>query len=191
MRCATACGLGQSDPYTLFAVALVSFSTGELARATAAAQRAIDLSPSFALGHLALAWSRLFAGRASAAIDPLLRAFRLDPTDNQAFLWLGYLALAYYLAGDLDEAVERAGDAVGMRPESYTGQCALACSLAMLGREAEARHALDNLQRVYPEAALRRLIGRFRDPGDEAKIVEGLRRAGWTGAVDVEPPTSS
>src|SRR5690349_10512725 len=51
-------------------------------------QRAIDLSPSFALGHFALGRSRLAIGRPVAAIEALQRGLRLNPNDPQAFVWM-------------------------------------------------------------------------------------------------------
>jgi adenylate cyclase len=184
--------LSEPDPYTLYAQAIVSSSTGAPARGMAAAQRAIDLSPSFALGHYILGVSRLGAGRAAAAIEPFLRGFRLNPNDSQAFLWMAYLGFAHYLTGDCQEAADRAADAVAMRPDSYTGQCVLACSLAQLGRESEARRAVGELQRVLPSpGALDRFVARFNEPADRAKIVDGLRRAGWPRSPDVEAPASS
>ncbi len=184
--------LGETGPYTLYAQAITYSSTGEPDRGTAAVQRSIDLSPSFALGHYMLGVSRLGMGHAAAAVEPILRGFRLNPNDSQAFLWMALLGLAYFLTGDFQEAVDRAADAVAMRPEFYTGRCVLACSLAMLGREADARRVAGDLQQALASSrVLDVFIDRFRDPADRAKIVEGLRRAGWTGTLSAEQPTPS
>lgn len=177
--------LAETDPYALFALAIHSNTVGEPERATAAAQRAIDLSPSFALGHVMLGVSRIWAGRAAQAIEPLQRGLRLNPNDPQSFVWLQFVALANFLTGEHAEAVERATEAVTLRPESHICQAILACSLVSVGRIFEARRTVEELVRVIPKAkALDEFMARFAQPTDRALFSEGLRRAGW-------PPTPS
>lgn len=151
---------------------------GQAGRAIAAAQRAIDLSPNFALGRLLLGLARLQAGRAGQAIEPLQRGLRLNPHDPQAFTWLQFLAIAHFLRGDHEEAARRVADAVAKRPEAPLGHCILACSLAELGRREEAREALAELQQRTlagtdgPDILLRRFVGR----ADRDRILEALHR---------------
>jgi hypothetical protein len=47
------------------------------------AQSAIDINPSFALGHLSLGMARLFDGDAQHAIAPLEHGPTLNPNDPQ------------------------------------------------------------------------------------------------------------
>ena len=172
--------LAEDDPYALFALANYCNLTNVPGRAIAAAQRAIDLSPSFALGHFILGVARLCAGRAAQAIEPLQRGLRLNPNDAQAFVWLHNMAVAHFQVGEHQEAAERAADAVALRPDSYFSQCILACSLAMLGRLGEAHVAAAELRRVLPQPhALDRYLARFIGPGDRERLAEGLRQAGW------------
>ncbi len=65
--------LAPADPYAHYAVGMMSIGTDQPDRAMEAAQRALDLSPSFALGYLQLGFGRLFAGRAAQAVEPLQR----------------------------------------------------------------------------------------------------------------------
>ena len=142
-RAAWRCGWPTRDPYALYALAIHSNSVGEAEQAIAAAQRAIDLSPSFALAHFILGVSRVFAGRTAQAIEPLQRGLRLNPNDAQAFVWLQFVALAHFLLGEHADAAERAAETVAMRPDYHVGYATLACSLAALGRAAAASRAVD------------------------------------------------
>jgi tetratricopeptide (TPR) repeat protein len=62
-----------------YAVVITSVFSGALERAIRAAENAIELSPSFALGHLALGFARLNSGRAAEAIGPYEHGLRLNP----------------------------------------------------------------------------------------------------------------
>lgn len=172
--------LAHDDPYAHYAIGVQNLARRQPERATAAAQTAIDLSPSFALGHFLLGASRLWAGRAALAVEPLHRGLRLNPHDPQAFLWLQLLALANFLQGDSGEAAALAADAAASRPDSFSAHCFLACSLADLGRAEEARQEVGEMQRVMPSAyALGELLGRLAHPADHERVTAALRRAGW------------
>ena len=172
--------LAEADPYACYAQAIYTNRTGHPERAIEAAQRAIDLSPSFALGHFLLGTSRIFAGRAVQAIEPLERGLRLSPADPQSFVWLQFLAWAHHLAGEHAIAIERAREAIAVRPDIYMGHLALACGLAGADRLAEAQRAVDDLRRVLPDDALvATFIRRFVLEADRTRLDKDLRLAGW------------
>jgi tetratricopeptide (TPR) repeat protein len=81
-----------------------------------AAEKAIEISPSFALGHLGLGLAHLFSGNASEAIEPLRRGLRLSPHDPQNFVWFAALALALYFSAERQQALEAALRALKIRP---------------------------------------------------------------------------
>jgi adenylate cyclase len=172
--------LAEADPYAHYAVGIMSVVMGRPDRAMEAAQRAIDLSPSFALGYLLLGMARLFASHAAQAVEPLQRGLRLSPHDPHAFAWLQFLAFAHFLSGEHDDAAQRASDAVAKRPESFSAQCILACSLAELGRREDAEEALAEMERTLPAggSGLANFLARFVNPADREKVLEGLRKAG-------------
>jgi adenylate cyclase len=173
--------LASADPYSHYAVGMMSIVTNQPNRAMEAAQRALDLSPSFALGYLQLGLARLFAGRAAQAVEPLQRGLRLSPHDPQAFIWLQFLAFALFLSGKYEEAVARARDAAVGRPESFSANCILACTLAKLGQEDEAQRAVLDMRRSLPTGGrdLKRFLDRFTAASDRERILLGLREAGW------------
>ena len=63
----------EQSPYSYYALAITSVYAGESTQAIRAAQRALELTPSFALGYLVLGLSHLFAGEPRAAIQPTRR----------------------------------------------------------------------------------------------------------------------
>ena len=84
-----------------------------------AAQTAVRLNPSFALGHLVLGMARLFDGDAGHAIASLEHGLTLNPNDPQNVTW--YILLAYaqaLLESQAEQALSGALNALGIRPKS-------------------------------------------------------------------------
>ena len=80
----------------------MSCYTGSANTGALAAQSAIDLNPSFALGHLVLGMARLFDGDADRAVAPLRYGLMLNPNDPQNVAWHILLAYAELLSDMLD-----------------------------------------------------------------------------------------
>lgn len=177
----SAARLAPADPYAHYAVGMMGLATNQPKGALGAAQRALDLSPSFALGYLLLGVARLHAGIAAQAVEPLQRGLRLSPHDPQAFIWLQFLAFAHFLSGNYDEAVARARDAAASRPESFSAHCILACGLIRLGQKEDAQRALSEMQRTLLAGGrdLERFLNRFAEAGDRNQILVALGEAGW------------
>ena len=175
--------LAETDPYAHYASGIMSVAMSRPDRAEREAQESIDLCPSFALGHLLLGMSRLFAGRAALAMEPFEQGLRLNPYDPQGFIWQQLVAFALFLKGDIEEAARRAADAAAMRPESVSGQVILACSLARLRRRNEAGQAIVAMEHAMTASpnALSELLARFVTATDQEAILNGLREAGWRG----------
>ena len=172
---------GEADPYALYAITIQANAVGNSGRAIDAAQRTIDLCPSFALGHVILGVSRIWAGRAAAAIEPLQRGLRLNPSDTQSFQWVHFVSLARLLLGDLDQALEKATEAAALRPDIYCAHLIRTVSLSLLGRDGDAREALGQMhQRLLGPMIVEQYLDRFKSAADRALVEEGLRRAGWT-----------
>ena len=173
--------LDDRDPYVHYILFWVSIARREHERALSEVQRAIDLSPNFALGYFALGLIRIYIGHFAEATDPLMRAIRLTPNDPQVSAFLGHLALAQYHLGNYEEAVHYAQQAVRKRKLPFVQRTLLA-SLGQLGRADEAKAVRAELEQVKPaDAALYwELTTPYVDPAHRAHLVEGLRKAGWT-----------
>ncbi|TIM88397.1 MAG: transcriptional regulator, partial [Mesorhizobium sp.] len=85
--------LDARNPYAHYALAIVSAYTGRAEHAILAAERSIELGPSFALGYLVLGMARLFVGDAAGARKPLARGLELNPHDPQNAVWFSLLML--------------------------------------------------------------------------------------------------
>lgn len=164
----------ERDPYARYALAIVSVFAARAEQAIRAAQRAVELAPGFALGHLVLGMARLHAGDAPGAIASLERGLRLNAFDPQNFVWQHTLSTALLLAGDAARGLEAALRAQEIRPDWSPAVESEARCLAALGRREAARacgarlrkmaraasDALDPLRKSQPEwdAALRRWL---------------------------------
>src|SRR5260370_40013745 len=84
----------EPNPYSHYALAMVSVYSDRFEQSIGAARKAIEISPLLALGHLVLGMALLFSGRATEAIAPLEYGLRLSPYDPQNFVWFNILPLA-------------------------------------------------------------------------------------------------
>ena len=134
------------NPYAHYGLAITGIYSGMLDRAVRAAEKAVDLSPSFALGHLALGMALLFSGSPSEAIGPLSYGLRLNPYDPQNFIWHDALALAYLLSQDALKARDSALKALEVRPVWRPTLEILACCYAQLGDLRAAKACVDQIK---------------------------------------------
>ena len=140
--------LDERNPYSHYALAIVSVFSGELEQAVRAAEKSIELSPSFALGHLVLGMARLFSGQPEAAIKPLEDGIRLSPFDPQNFVWFQVLSLAEYFAGNREAALQAALRALKVRPAWRPTLEVVALCYAGLNRLDEARAFVEQLHHL-------------------------------------------
>src|SRR5262249_52481957 len=81
-------------------------------------ERAVDLSPNFALGHYALAFVQSQSGDPQAAIGSSDHSRHLSPFDPLLFGMLGARAMAHVRLGQFDQAAEWAVKAAA-RPNAH------------------------------------------------------------------------
>ena len=137
--------LDERNPYSHYALAIVSVVSERLEQSISAARKAIEISPSFALGHLVLGMALLFNGRASEAIAPLEYGLKLSPYDPQNFVWFNVLALARLFSGRAEAGLEAAARALQVRPNWRTSLEVLVCCYAALGKWDEARRCAQQM----------------------------------------------
>ena len=138
--------IDERNPYSHYALVIPSVFSGAVGRAILAAETAIKLAPSFALGYLALGFARLNSGRAAEAADLFERGLRLNPYDPQNFVWLQGLALAQYFAGNREAALQAATQALNIRPEWPPALETMAICCAALDRVEEARSFVERMR---------------------------------------------
>ncbi len=168
------------DPYGHYILFHAYMMSHRHKAALAKAQRVIDLSPNFALGHSALGWARIFIGHFSEALDPLHTALRLSPNDPLSFLFMRNLALAHYHLGNYEEAIHYSERALTTRRQHLTLIMMLAC-LGQLGRGEAAKALLPEIISMEPADVEHYwpVVFPYADPAHHAQLLEGLKKAGF------------
>ncbi len=125
-------------------------------------QKAVELNPSYAQGHLWRSFYFQVQGRFEEAIASALRAKELDPLSVRALV---NLAAQYYTAGRYDEATQELRQALEMQPDFWPTRWILGDCLER--------------QRKYPEA-IRELERAVQSSGSDPAALSSL---GYTYAV--------
>ncbi|WP_245319592.1 transcriptional regulator [Mesorhizobium temperatum] len=142
-------------------------------------ERAVDLSPNFALGHYALSFVHSQSGDPNAAIGSSDHSRHLSPFDPLLFGMLGARAMAHVRLGQFDEAAEWALKAAA-RPNAHAIILAIAAHcLALAGRLDEARTFAAAIRKTLPNYCADDFIGTFRfEPDASALFRQGAKRIG-------------
>ena len=169
--------LDERNPYSHYAFAIVSVFSERFEQSISAAHKAIDISPSFALGHCVLGMALLFNGRASEAIAPLEYGLRLSPYDPQNFVWFNILALARLFSGRAEAALEAAARALQVRPNWWMSLEIIICCYAALEKWDEARHYSKELAKVTKQPGDVLAALRAHNPTWNEQMSHALRKA--------------
>ena len=140
--------LDEKNPYSHYALAITSAYANAPEQAVLSAEKAIEVSPSFALGYLVHGMAQLFRGSAPKAIPPLERGVTLSPYDPQNFAWYNLLALAHLFSGHPEPALTAAIKARKVRPAWRPTIETLTCCHASLGHAEEARAGAMQLRKL-------------------------------------------
>ena len=127
--------LDDKNPYSHYALAICSAYGNAPEQAVLAGEKAVELAPSFALGHLVLGMAHLFRGSGAEAIHSLRRGLTLNVHDPQNFVWYDLLALAHLIAADATSALDAATRSRKIRPSWRPTYEILAVCWAELGRD--------------------------------------------------------
>jgi TolB-like protein/Flp pilus assembly protein TadD len=167
----------EKDAYSHFALAMTQVFLGNLAEAVRATEKAVELSPSFALAHVGLGMGLLYSGKPQAAIEPLAHGLRLNPFDPQNSHWFRIQALALYFSGQKELALAAAQRALKARPGwALTLETAAICHVA-LGQMMEARACLEQMHNAPTPKGDPTAIMRTRNPQWASEITMQLRKA--------------
>ncbi len=104
------------DPFVNFTMGRSYWLDGDLDRAMSWLERATTLSPNYAQGIYALAWTQTMAGNTTQGREHVDLAMRLSPLDPLHYAMLGTRGFAHLVAGEFTEAVswtDRAARAPG------------------------------------------------------------------------------
>jgi TolB-like protein len=142
--------LDEKNPYAHYALAIVANYRDDFALAQRSAEKALELSPCFALGHLVLGMSSLYGGRAAPAVQSLRHGLQLNRFDPQNFVWYNLLSLACLFDGDAEESLQQAIAALKVRPSWRAAMRSAAAAAAALGRGDAARQWLQRWSEAGP-----------------------------------------
>jgi len=178
---AKAVALGPNDSFSHVAAGVVAGSQGNLEKANAELELALELNPNdpFAISNHAN--FTLFAGYPEKAIPEIERAMRVDPGFSQQYVhWLG---LAHLLLGHYETAAMLFRERIRLVPKTDASRAALVSALGHLGEVEEARAVWAELMSVNPGYVAAERIGRlpFASPAHRQIIFDGIAKAGLQG----------
>ncbi|AZS79594.1 transcriptional regulator [Achromobacter spanius] len=160
------------DPAAHWAMGRALWLRGSQEPSLAELQRAVDLSPNFALGHYTLGFVHCQSGDAQAAIGSSDHSRHLSPFDPLLFGMLAVRALALVRLGRVEEAADWAVKAA-MRPNAHLHILAIAAHcLALADRLDEALGFVALIHQANPAYRVADLLNAFRLTVD----AEGLFR---------------
>jgi TolB-like protein/Tfp pilus assembly protein PilF len=152
--------------------------------ALAPLEEALEVNPSSVPALNTVAGALRRTGDNEAALPRYERALRLSPGGAVAHHLRGGIAMVHFAMERFEEALALAREAVAGDPAEDDTKALdfygiIPASLALLGRDAEARAAWEARPR---EGKSLRHTARYVGP-EGALLVEGLRRAGWDGVL--------
>jgi adenylate cyclase len=144
-------------------------------------ERALSLDPNDPSCHQSMGFTLSMAGRPKEAIEYVNRGMRLDPHNPSRYLAL--LGMAHFCKGELAEAAALSEKALRLNPENVEIGVQLAAFYALLGRDQEARAALETVRKKLRIARLEWVMFGypFSDRAVADRYVEGLLKAGVSG----------
>jgi TolB-like protein/Flp pilus assembly protein TadD len=163
-------------------------------KAIAEAEHALALDPNDPTCHAAMAEALIYSGRSQEGIVYARNGMRLDPQNPSEYLLI--MGQADFCMGNLKEAVDSIKDAMDRNPELGAGLSYLASSYALLGREQEARAALEIHKKrwtshtdvPYVLSGMMSFLP-FDSRAVSDRFVGGLLKAGFPGEISDYYPT--
>jgi adenylate cyclase len=177
--------LSPDDPEVLVPAAIVTaLPGGDLGAGIALVDRARTLNSNSEEAWAVSGLLRAFAGEIETALNHLDRSRRLNPFVT-TFQHVGF-ALANFVAGHYDEAVNRTSDGLSRNSTNIPLLRYRAAALGLLGRTEEARQVVQRMLELVPNLTIGRvrhhvsveMKNPYKKPGVAEAYYEGLRRAG-------------
>ena len=173
-----ALALDDSNPGTHIVLCYLYIMQEKLDKAIAAAERAVEQSPSGANAYAALGSALRFACRPNEAIPMVKKAISLNPIANS--LLLRDLGVSYQMAGKYEDAIVVLKKSLQERPNGLFSHLALAVCYVSLGREEQARAEATEVLRIHPKFSLEYYakILPYKDQSVVDHLIACLRKAG-------------
>lgn len=171
--------IDERNPAAHWAMGRALWLRGQHDPSVAELEQAVDLSPSFALGHYTLAFVHSQAGDAQAAIAASDQSRLLSPYDPLLFGILGSRAMALARLGRFEEAASWAVKAAA-RPNAHVHILGIAAyCLALAGQLTEARTQAAAIQSMHPGYRIDDFLRAFHFDAEGAALFrQGAARIG-------------
>jgi adenylate cyclase len=178
--------LDGNDPEVLhWASWIIALPGGDLRGGITLINKSIDLNPNNAAALQKAGALYAFAGDKQSAVAQLERSIRLNPFNRTLDFYFAY-ALAHFVAGEHEAAVEWTGKALQEVPNMVAALRYRAASLGLLGRLEEGRQVVQRILELVPDFTIsraRRYIeidtrNALKTPGAADSFYEGLRLSG-------------
>ena len=150
--------------------------TKEYPEALAAAETEVALDPNSAYGYAAVGRVETLLGRCEQSITHIKQAFALSPRDPLSGVWYSYLGFAEFCRDRLDAAIEQFKRATRDTPTYYVAYANLAGAEAAKGNDIEAKRALTEARRLFPQLTIKWLL--TETTPTPSIVIDGLRKAG-------------
>lgn len=142
--------------------------------------RALEAGPNSAMAWSTASLTSAYLGDGATAVARAEHGLRLSPRDPHVFWHLGAMAIAHYVSGNLETAVQWAEQSRQQNSVFTSNHRILAASLAGLGRTAEAQMVCQEALTIDPGFRLPTHLSRtpWRGPTRET-LYERLLQAGF------------
>jgi TolB-like protein/Tfp pilus assembly protein PilF len=165
------------DPWARMVFALCLSTAGQHERALGELQAALNLNPSFALGHMVFGWALLRAGYFDEALAETSWALRMSPVDSFSGIYTTIHGLALVATRQFEDALPylRASIADAEHPGHYNS---LISCCGHLGLIEEAQEYIAARNRIGPPICLGVLRENLAHFAHRDVFIEGLAKAG-------------
>jgi DNA-binding winged helix-turn-helix (wHTH) protein/tetratricopeptide (TPR) repeat protein len=137
--------------------------------------------PDYAFAHKEIGYNRLLLGQLDEALAEFQEADRIAPDSRLRWSWNQGIGLIYLMRGENQKAIDELSRAALEAPNAGHPAAYLASAYALVGREQEARDALDHYLKVWPNTSLNNfgpMVGTAAFNSKMERVLEGLRLAG-------------
>ena len=162
--------------FAYYVKSIVLWLSKEYAEALAAAETEVALDPNSAYGYAAIGRAEAQLGRCEQSIGHIKQAFAFSPRDPNSGIWYVYLAFAEFCRGRLDAAIEQLKRAIVSGFPTYSPYALLAGAEAAKGNDAEAKLALAEARRLFPQLTIKWILTEMVPP--PSIVIDGLRKIG-------------
>ena len=172
--------LDDRNEYAHWALGISCWGLLKYDESLAALERAVVLNPNCSLAYGSLGTLLGILGRSEEAIANQEIAIRSNPLDPSIFFRFSGLALAHYMAGRFEAAIEWAEHAIHRMPRWYFAHFVLAAGHVALGHQENAAKTVKSCQKVLPDICVNDLDRvPLKDPGKLNELRARLIEAGF------------